>query len=399
MAVVDHGEGNVTRRGFQTEAIHGGAREAVEGMTPVTRGIELATTYRWPDPDAADDLRGAVEPHRFYRRHGNPNVESLEARVAALEGAPRSLCVGSGMAANTLALMAVAPEGGAVACQPTVYGEVSTFLKGVGARFGLSLRAAHGWDLPHFIEAMEGARALFLELPANPTLDVVDLAAVAREAQSRGVRVVVDATLATPFNLRPLEHGADVVTHSATKYLSGHSDAMGGVIAGDEATVAAAWHLARVMGPALSPFDAWLIERGLRTLGLRMERVNANAERVAAFLAGHAKVERVAYPTVEGHPSTPEARAPYRGFGGLMGVVPRGGVEGAKRFVRSLELFALATSLGGVESLAQFPASMARLTAEERSALGIPEAMVRLAVGCEDVDDLVEDLARALERV
>lgn len=379
-------------RGFQTRALHAAPRGA-----SLADAIELSTTFRWDDVDHGASFAGEVAPPRFYRRLGAPNAASLEARVAALEGAERALAVGSGMAACTLALMAALPEGGHVVCARTVYGEVSNFLRALAPRMGITASVAEGWAVDDFARAMRPeTRAVFVECPANPTLDLVDLVAVSSLARSRGALTLVDATLATPYNCRPIELGCDVVVHSATKYLGGHSDAMGGVIAGGAGFIEAAWNLLRVLGPVMSPFDAWLIDRGVRTLGLRMARINESAERVAAFLDAHTGIESVRYPSLPGHPAYAWARSQHRGFGGLLSVVPRGGVEGARRFVESLSLFGLATSLGGVESLVQFPASMARLRDEDRARLGIPAAMVRLSVGCEDADDLVDDLARAL---
>jgi methionine-gamma-lyase len=380
-------------RGFQTRAIHAVPRNG----DALAEGITLATTYAWGD--VASGLRSVaeVEPTRFYRRLGGENVAALEARVAALEGAPRALAVGSGMAACSLALMAALPAGGHVVCARTVYGEVAAFLKTLGPRMGITATFTEGFAVEDFARAMrDDTRAVWLECPANPTLDLADLAAVSSLARARGAKTLVDATLATPFNCRPLAHGCDVVVHSATKYLGGHSDAMGGVVAGSAEDIEAMWHLLRVLGPVMAPFDAWLIDRGLRTLGLRMARINESAARVAAFLDAHPAVARVAYPTLPSRPAPDWARAQHAGFGGLLSVEPRGGVEAARRFVESLRLFTLATSLGGVESLAQFPASMARLTAEDRARLGIPASLVRLSVGCEDVDDLLADLDQAL---
>ncbi len=389
-------------RSFQTRAIHGDEGDGVHRPSPRAEGVagtlELSTTYRWPDLDAGAEYVARVEPETFYRRLGSPNVAALERRIAALEGCPRALGLASGMAACSLAILATMPEGGELVCARTVYGEVATFLRTIAPRFGITARFVGGPALERFSEAITPrTRAVFVECPANPTLDLVDLAGVSSLARAVGAVTLCDATLATPYNCRPREHGIDVVVHSATKYLAGHSDALGGLIVGDAAVVDAAWSLARVFGPTLSPFDAWLIDRGLRTLGLRMERHNSNGSAVSDFLAGHPAVEAVAYPTVGGHSSTERARAQHAGFAGVVSFVPRGGVEASRSMVSRLRLFTMATSLGGVESLVQFPASMARLTGEQRAALGIPEGMVRLAAGLEDHRDLVEDLRQALE--
>lgn len=381
------------RKGFQTRAIHA----VPPRSAAVAEGIDLSTTWRWDYVDHGRAMVSEVAPPRFYRRLGQPNVADLEARVAALEGAPRALAVGSGMAACTLALMALLPQGGHVVCARTVYGEVSSFLRALGPRMGITATFSDGFEISDFARAMrDDTRVLFVESPANPTLDLVDLEGLSALARARGAKTVVDATLATPFNCRPLAHGCDLVVHSATKYLGGHSDAMGGVIAGSGEDIEAAWHLLRVLGPVMSPFDAWLIDRGLRTLGLRMARINESAARVARHLASHPAVARVAYPALDSHPAHEWARTQYAGFGGLLSLTLRGGETAARRFVEGLRLFSLATSLGGVESLVQFPASMARLSPEERARLGIPADLVRLSVGCEDPEDLLADLDRAL---
>lgn len=385
------------RRGFQTIAVHEG-HLGLGAPRPVAPAIHVSTTYRWADVDAGLAMSQADEPDAFYRRHGNPNATALEARLAALEGAERALLTGSGMAAQVLALMTALPDGGHVVCARTVYGETATFLRTVAPRMGITATFADDATVEAFVHAMrDDTRAVLVECPANPTLDLVDLTALAGAARARGALTICDATLATPYNCRPLALGCDVVTHSATKYLSGHSDAMAGVVAGHAGFVARAWSLHRVLGAAASPFDAWLVERGVRTLGLRMERHNHNAEALAPWLESHLAVKRVAYPSLASHPAHAWSRSQHRGFGGVLSLTLRGGVDAARAFVGRLRLFALATSLGGVESLAQFPASMAKLSAEDRAALGVPAAMVRLSIGCEHVDDLRDDLAAALD--
>ncbi len=389
--------------GFQTLAIHGSLPDAHSDAGPVghsaavAQGITLATTWRWPSVESGAEFVSVVQPPEFYRRLGGTNVAALEERIALLEGAERALAVASGMAANTLALMTALPDGGHVVCARTVYGEVTSFLRTIAPRMAITVTFADGPSTAAFERALRpDTRVVFVECPANPTLDIVDLKAVAALARDRGATTLVDATLATPYNLRPLELGCDVVTHSATKYLAGHSDAMGGLIVGRATFVDAAWALVRVMGAVLGPFDAWLIDRGLRTLGLRMERHNTNAERVASFLSAHPAVARVLYPSLPSHPAFAWAHTQYRGFGGVVSVEFRGGVSAARTFVERLRLFTLATSFGGVESLVQFPASLARVTDAERQRMGVSGGLVRLSVGCEDGNDLLSDIGQAL---
>lgn len=390
----------MTRRGFQTTAIHTSPSSPDEGQAvgaEVAEAIHLSTTFRWPSIEAGAAFSASVAPDTFYRRWGSPNQSALEARLAALEGTEGALCVASGMAAVSLGLLAALDDGGDVVCARTVYGEAATFLRTMAPRLGAKVTFVDGPETAHFARAITATtRVVLVEVPANPTLDLIDLKAVSALAHAVGAVVLCDATLASPFNCRPAEYGVDLVIHSATKYLSGHSDAMGGVLAGRASLLSRAWSHLRVLGAVIAPFDAWLIDRGLRTLGLRMERHNHNADTLARFLEAHPKVERVAYPSLASHPAPADVKAQHRGFGGVLSVVLKGGDEAARDFVSRLSLFTLATSLGAVESLVQYPASMAKLSAEQRVALGIPVGMIRLAAGCEDADDLVADLAAAL---
>src|SRR6185437_12844331 len=244
-------------------------------------------------------------------------------------------------------------------------------------------------------------RAIFVETPVNPSCRVLDLRSISYLAQEAGLALVVDSTFASPFNFRPLEHGADVVIHSATKYLNGHSDVIAGAIAGTEAVVEEVRKLMWVYGQALDPMAAWLIERGLKTLSVRMERHNRNGQQVAEWCAKHKAIAAVHYPGLPSHPDHKSAKATMQGFGGMLGIELKGGVRAAERFLRGLTIATHAPSLGGVETLVSEPrlTSHASLTADERAKAGIPDGFLRFSLGLEDADDLISDFAQSLAQL
>jgi cystathionine beta-lyase/cystathionine gamma-synthase len=382
-------------RGPSTRLQH--ADRALNPTRAVAPAIFQTSTFRWGSPEEGEALGAQTAPAEFYSRWGNPNTRQLEALVADLEGAEGALAVASGMAAACLAIVPFLRAGDHVVAGRTLYGEVNGLLTRVLPRFGVEATVVTGTGPDDYARAMRpNTRLVVAETPANPTLDCVDIAAVAEVARAGGARLVVDNTFATPLNTRPLELGAHASFHSGTKYLGGHSDVVAGVLASDREGVELAWDHLRVFGPVLGPFDAWLVTRGLRTLALRVARQNENAARIAEFLASHPAVARVNYPGLASHPAHAVAAKQMRGFGGVVSFAPAGGVEASKRLLGRLRLFTLATSLGGTESLVMFPASLSRMSPETRLASGISPELVRLSVGCEDADDLVDDLAEAL---
>jgi methionine-gamma-lyase len=381
--------------GLQTRAIH--ADRPHNPTTAVAPAIYQSATFRWDGPDAGTAFAAEQAPTEFYSRWGNPNVRQLEALVAELEGAAGAVATGSGMAAACLAVVPFVQQGDHVVGGRTLYGEVGRLIGHVLPRFGVEVARAQGTSAADFAAVMRpSTRVVVIETPANPTLDCVDIAAIAEVARRGGARLVVDNTFATPVNTRPLALGAHAAFDSATKYLGGHSDVVAGVVATDSEGVSRAWDHLRVFGPVLGPFDAWLVARGIRTLGLRMERHNRSGQEVAEFLVGHARVERVNYPGLASHASHAVARKQMTGFGGMVSFEVAGGEAAARVVIARLELFTLATSLGGVESLCMFPASLSRMTPEEQRAAGIGPGLIRLSVGCEDPADLIADLAQAL---
>jgi cystathionine beta-lyase/cystathionine gamma-synthase len=375
--------------GPSTRAVHAGGPPRRSGDPVVGPIVQTATFVS--DPDGAGPL--------LYHRYGNgPGHVALERRLAALEGADDALVVASGMAALACAFLSLLKAGDHVVCTRDVYGGTRVLLEAELSRLGIETTFVDLFDAG-WTEAMRAeTRVVHAETPSNPLLRVTDLAAVAEAAHRHGAAVVADCTFASPLNFRALAHGADLVMHSATKYLGGHSDVTAGVLAGSTARIAAARERARVWGPSLDPHAAWLLERGVKTLAVRMERHNRNGAEVAAWLATRPEVARVHYPGLQSHPDHATAVRVLDGVGGMVGVELRGGGPAASRFVRALELATLAPSLGGVETLVSEPrhTSHAAMTPEGRADIGIPDGFVRLSLGIEDAADLIADLDRAL---
>jgi len=376
---------------FDTLAIHAGQHpDPTTGaiMTPVY----LTSTYVQDGP--------GVHKGYEYSRTQNPTRHALEACLAALEGGKHGLAFASGLAA-TDAVLHLLSAGDHVLFSDDVYGGTFRIFDKVFRRHGLAFDAVDMTDPANVARALRPeTRLVWIESPTNPMLKLVDLAAVSTIAREHGARTVVDNTFATPCFQRPLAHGIDVVVHSTTKYLNGHSDVVGGAIVTDDGDLHARLaFLQNAVGGVPSPMDAFLVLRGLKTLPVRMERHGRNALAVARFLEAHPQVERVAYPGLASHPQHALACRQMTGFGGMLAFVIRGGLPAATAFLRAVRIFACAESLGGVESLIEHPAIMthASVPKETRDKLGIADGLVRVSVGIESADDLVEDLARGFE--
>jgi cystathionine beta-lyase/cystathionine gamma-synthase len=378
--------------GLSTRAVHAGdPARALDA--PVNTPIVQSSTFD-SDPDGAGEL--------LYSRYGNgPNNVAVEARIAALEGAEDCVAVGSGMAAMACALLACARAGDHMLAAEALYGGTRTLLVRELSRLGVEASFvdffADDWR-----EALRpNTRVLLAETVSNPLLRVPDLRPLADGAHEAGAKLVVDSTFATPVNARPLQSGADLVVHSATKYLGGHSDLTAGAVLGGAELVGEVRRRAQVWGPALDPHAAWLLERGIKTLALRMERHNRNGLEVAGRVEGLPGVARVHYPGLPSHPDHEVARRVLCGFGGMVGIEVEGGAEGAGRFARALRLAKVAPSLGGVETLVSEPrhTSHSAFTPAEREALGIRDGFFRFSMGIEDADDIVADVEQALEAV
>jgi cystathionine beta-lyase/cystathionine gamma-synthase len=339
-------------------------------------------------------------PHGYeYSRSANPTRTALEQCLAALEEARFGLAFGSGMAATEAVLSLLRP-GDHVVSAEHIYGGTFRLFEQVHRPQGVSFTYVDGTRPQAFAEAMQPATKLvWIETPANPLLQLVDVRAVAKISHDRGARLVADNTFPSPYFQRPLTQGADIVLHSTTKYVSGHSDVIGGaVVTNDDCLHEAIRFYQNAAGAVPGPWDCWLSLRGLKTLAVRMRQHEANARAIAEFLQKHPKVRETIYPGLPSHPQHELAKAQMDGFGAIVTFRLDGGVEQVRRFVKTLKIFLFAESLGGVESLACHPATMSHgaMTASERERLGITEGTIRLSVGIEDVADLIEDLDQAM---
>ena len=385
-------------KGLNSLLVHEG--EAPDPVTgSVTPPIYQTSTFAFPTNESMADFMNEQKAGYIYTRLGNPNFSIVEAKIAALEGAEKCLAVSSGMAAVTTALTALCSQGDHLIAHADIYGGTFGLLHDLLPRFGVETSFMDLTDPGALRAALRPeTKAVYLETPSNPTLRLADIAAIAKIAHARGIKVIVDNTFATPVNQQPLGLGADVVIHSGTKYLNGHSDVIAGMIAGKADVIALCMDVSRKLGGTLNAFDAWLLGRGLKTLGLRVERHNENAAAVADYLQGHAAVAEVLYPGLPSHPQHALAVRQMKGFGGVLSVRLHGGQPAVDRFLDRVQLFARAVSLGSVESLITQPvAAVHRFVPPEFQAMGgITPDLVRIAVGIEDIDDLLHDLGQAL---
>jgi len=382
-----------------TRAIH--TSEGPRKNEPVAPPIHLSATFESKDVDEQVALEEA-KADTFYTRYGNPTLSLAERVIAELEGAESACVFGSGMGAITTSLLAHLKRGDHAIFQREIYGGVHRFASELLPRYGVDVSWFNATDIGGFERAIgDETRVVYLESPTNPTLKLVDIARVSAIATEHGIVSFIDSTFATPLNTRPHELGVDAVLHSATKYLGGHSDLLAGVVAGSKALVDRVKSFQRVLGGILDPHAAYLLIRGMKTLGLRVGRHNETAVRVARFLAEHPKVRTVHYPFLESHPQHELAKRQMEGGGGVLSFEVEGGLEAAKRFSNAVSLVRVAPSLGGVESLLSLPCltSHAMLSPEERADAGIGDGLIRLALGTEEASDLLTDVEQALGEV
>lgn len=392
---------------FHTLAVHAGERLARPDFTPVATPIYHSAAYVYDDMEALDAIFAGVRQGPVYARYGNPTLTALETAVAALEGGEAALAYASGMAAIHGALLAAgARAGAAVVAAQDVYGATFALLSRVLATQGVTVRFADATDAGAVAAAVAETRpaALICETISNPLLKLADLPRLAEIAHAAGAAFIVDNTFASPYLCRPLRHGADYVVHSATKYLGGHGDVLGGVVVASAERRAALNELNKLVGGNLGPQEAWLVLRGLKTLPLRLQRQCASAAQIARWLADHPRVAAVNYPGLATHPQHALAtRLLERGaFGAMISFDLRDGSrEAVFRFMAALKLVLPATTLGDVYSLVLYPAGSSHraLDAETRRRIGIGDGLVRLSVGIEDPDDIIADLEQALQRV
>ena len=383
---------------FFTLSVHAGEdRTANFGALSVP--IYPASVFAFEDADEGIAIHNYEKEGYFYGRLGNPTVDALERTVAELEIGEAGLAFASGMAAVSAAAFTLVGSGDHVVAPESMYSTTTNFLNHIGDAFGVETTFVDAEDAEAYAAAIRPNTKMFwVESPSNPLVRITDIAEVAAIGKKAGVATVVDNTFATPFNQRPLELGADLVIHSATKYLGGHSDLTAGVMVGRRDLVEKARHgAAKFYGGNIAPQVAWLVLRGIKTLGLRMERHNANASALANMLMEHPKITAVYYPGLEDHQNHEIAKRQMRGFGGMLGV-DVGAAEAAKSLVNNLKVCTFATSLGGVETLIQPVALMthATLSPEERAAAGVSEGLLRISVGIENLDDICQDIYDAL---
>ncbi len=383
---------------FDTRAVHHPAPNVP--LQPVATPVYQTSTFRATEADAVARHSLEISPATFYTRYGNPTVEVLEKVVADLEGGDRALSFASGMAAISTTLLTLLKPGDHVVAGNSLYTATAKLLSHDFQELGVKVDFVDATDPGAFAGAVRPETRLFyLETPSNPMMLLTDLAAVCQIAKAHGILSLVDNTFATSYNQRPLSLGADVVLHSATKYLGGHSDVLAGCTVCGSEVAEALWLKRTLLGGTLDPFAAWLVLRGIKTLAVRMERHNRNALAIAQVLESHQAVSRVLYPGLPSHSQHELAARQMTGYGGMLSFELRDGREAGVRFVESTRLAVLTVSLGGVETLVEHPASMSHslLSDDELRRAGIPPGLIRLSVGIEHPDDLIADLQQALD--
>src|SRR6267154_2471025 len=382
----------------ETKAVRGAA-DLEKKNGPLATPIYQTSTFEVTDNDEQVQATGS---DHYYSRYGNPTNTVAEKTIAALEGVDAALTFASGMGAITTTLMALLKSGDHVVAQRDIYGGVTKFLSQWLPKMGIETTFVDTTEYEQHARAIRpNTKLLYLESPTNPTLRVVDFTKVAALAKQHKLLSMIDATFGTPINQRPAEFGIDLVMHSGTKYLAGHSDLICGVVSGNSSLIDKIHSTRTTLGNCMDPHASWMLIRGLKTLAVRVARQNNNALRVAEFLAQHAKVGSVHYPFLKSHPQHAIAREQMSGGGGMVSFEVEGSGDDARRLTESLRLFTLAPSLGGVESLVSIPVltSHAMIEPEQRRKMGVTEQMVRLSVGIENADDLIADLEHALEAV
>jgi cystathionine gamma-synthase len=387
--------------GFGTRSVWAGEDgECWERATQVP--VALSVSYGYGDIDEWMDVALGKTSGHIYGRNTNPTVAAFEEKVRILEGAEAATSFASGMAAISNTLFTLLSPGDRVVSVKDTYGGTNKIFIEFLPRFGIEVALCDTSDHKAIEAAIaRGCKVVYLESPTNPTVKVLDLARLARAGHRSGATVVVDNTFATPINQQPLKLGADLVIHSATKFLGGHADALGGVVCGPRDLVAKIYHFREITGACLEPMSAYLLLRGTKTLHLRIARQNESAMKIARFLESHPKVERAFYPGLKSHEHHAIARKQMRGFGGVLSFAIHGGFDAVKSFLPRLRYAHLAANLGSVETVAGPPATTSHVesTKEERAAFGIPEALIRYSIGIEDPEDLIADLAQALGKV
>jgi len=382
----------VTRKlGLSTTAIHGGAPPPDPG-TGVSSPIVQSVNYA----QEAGTSEGLL-----YTRYGNtPNAERVQRRLAMLEGSEAALVLSSGMGATACAMLALLRSGDHLVSSSWIYGGTRKLFTEDLPGMGIEVTLVNPLEPRAWRRALKkNTRVIFLESPVNPTCRVLELGSLQHLAHSEGIALVVDSTFASPINFRPIEHGVDVVIHSATKYLNGHHDILAGVVCGNEPLIDEVRRKMIVWGQAPDPFACWLLERGMKTLDVRVKRQNQNAMQIAEWCTTKPQIAKVHYPGLPSHPDHEIAKTLLDGFGGMMAIELKGAGPAAVRFVKELKLFTYAASLGGVDSLVIEPrySSHEHMSPDERAKIGIPDGFLRMSIGIENAEDLIADIEQALQ--
>jgi methionine-gamma-lyase len=393
--------------GFATIAVHGrrhlDKHEAEGPIRSLSTPIFQSSTFAFESAEQGARIFAGEEEGYFYTRLGNPTTRALELEMANLENGGDALAFGSGMAATSSALLALVGQGDEIVASNTLYGGTHSLFTETFPRYGIKTTEVDGTDPKNFEKAItKKTKALFIETPANPTVLLVDIEAAAKIARKHGLMFIVDNTFPTPYYQRPIEQGADAVIHSATKYIGGHGDTVAGILVGSKEYISTVrMRILRDIGGIISPFNSWLLLRGLKTLPVRMDKHSENAMEIAQYLSYHPKVKTIFYPGLRTHPQHELACRQMSGFGGIIAFVLKGGREAGRVLMNNIKLWTLAVSLGDVDSLIQHPASMTHSTysADALKKANIHEGLVRLSVGLEDANDLIDDLKETLKLV
>jgi methionine-gamma-lyase len=388
--------------GKSTKAIHAGNPKLTD-LGEVSVPIFQSSTFSFPSAEEGAARFSGEKSGYIYTRLGNPTINALEENICTLEGGYRGLATSTGMAAVTTVYTALLSQGAHLISTDTVYGPSRLVLETIYSKYGVEASFVDTAN-PDAIRAAlrPNTKMVYIETPANPTMKISDIQTAADIAHSRNLPLVVDNTFASPYLQQPFKHGADIIIHSLTKFLNGHSDVVGGmIVVKDESMYKTIKPVLNSFGGTMDPHQAWLVLRGVRTLGLRMEKSQANAMKLAHFLKSHPAVTWINYPGLPEHPQYNIAKKQMDGFGAMIAIGVKKGLAGGKIVMNNVKLFTLAVSLGGVESLIEHPASMthASVPKANREQAGIPDELVRISVGCEDYEDLEHDLDQALNKI
>lgn len=386
---------------FATKAVHAGQHPDPSTGSVVTP-IYASSTFVFQSAEQGAARFLGKEPGFIYTRLGNPTVKALEDNLAALEGGEAARAAATGMAAITAAVMTLVKQGDHVVAGENLYGGTHKLITDILGEYGVEYTLVDTSDPENFEKSIkQNTKLIYIESPSNPLMKLTDIKAVAEIAKRHRITTVMDNTFMSPYNQRPIEHGIDVVVHSLTKSLSGHSDMVGGAIIGSKEFIAKMDPVFKNMGATMGAWDAWLTLRGIKTLHVRWDRINYNAQKIAEYLESHPKIDHVNYPGLQSFPQYELGKRQMDGPGGMMSFELKGGLEAGRRLMNNVELCSLAVSLGAVETLICHPPSMTHsiVPREDRLKSGLSDGLVRFSVGIEDVEDIIADLEQALAKV